>query len=198
MGNITERTIAGRQSPGIRAVAWKMFGIGDAISTVDQGYVPVVFKIGRSEAIVQAVRVKSEKRVVRKKERAACAHADVEFYVVVGISIRIVIPVFAAGPAFAVSEGPGILAGPPGIVIARGNAVSRRGHREKIGDHHFVEANKRMVDAPGPKGRPVPVQEVAVRCLAEPVPFDAFPEPGDALIERLFFWVRSMKVGARG
>src|SRR5215470_4700759 len=107
------------------------------------------------------------------------------------------IPIFAAGPARAIREGPGILAGPAGIVITRGNAMSLRGHRQKISDHHFVEANERVMNSPGPERRPVPVQEMAVRILAEPVPLDALPEFGDALVERLFFCARSMKVSAR-
>lgn len=43
VGNISERAVAGGQSPGIRAVAREVFGIRDAISAVDQGNVARLF-----------------------------------------------------------------------------------------------------------------------------------------------------------
>src|SRR5690348_1695924 len=197
MRNVTIGAVACRQSPGVGAVALKVFGIGDAISAVDQSNVAVIFKIGRCETIAQAVRIKTEEGVMRKKERAARAHADVEFYAVVGVPVRIMTSIFRSGPAFAISNGPGILAGPAGIVVARRNPVCPRGHRQKISDHHFIEPNQRMVNAPSPERGPMPIQEMALRRLAKPIPFDAFPEFGDALIKRLFFPTRSMEVGAR-
>src|SRR6266849_7588051 len=162
MGNITKRAVAGRQSPGIGAIALKMLGIRDAISAVNQRNVPIVFKIRRREAIVQTVRIESEVGVMRKKERPSAPPADIEFYAVVGFSVRIMTAILGGGPALAIRESHRVLASPAGIVIARGHAVRRRGHRKEIGDHHFVEANERMVDAPGPERRPVPIQEMAL------------------------------------
>ena len=187
VGNIAGRAVAGSQSPGVGAIALKMFGIRNAISAVDQGNVAVVFKIRRAEAIAQTVGIESEIGVVRKKEGTSGANADIELYAVVRVSVRIVIPVLGAGPSLAIRESHGILACPAGIVITGGNAVCRRCHCKKIGNHHFVEANERMVDTPSPKRRPMPVQEMALRRLAIPIPLDALPELGDALMQSDFF-----------
>src|SRR5215470_4150094 len=94
--NIAKGAVAGRQTPAVGAVALKMFGIRNAIGAVNQGNVPIVFKVGRREAVVQAVRIEGEIRVVSEEKRPACAHADVEFYAVVIVPVRIVIPIFGA------------------------------------------------------------------------------------------------------
>src|SRR5215472_6719894 len=50
----------------------------------------------------------------------------------------------------------------------------------------------------GPLWRPVPVEEVALRCLAVPAPFDRVPQLRDATVERFLGGSGAVEVLASG
>ena len=59
--------------------------------------------------------------------------------------------------------------------------MRRRGDRQQVDDHRLVPPDQRVADVKCMPRRPVPVENLAVRCLAEPVPLHRPPERGDGL-----------------
>src|SRR5262249_58540656 len=102
MGHIAFRTIRRSEAPCVGAVARIVFGIGDAIGTIDQSEVPIVFEVGRAVAVVQAVRVESEVRVVGEKQWSAGPDSNLELDPIISVTIAIVIAVERAGPPSAI------------------------------------------------------------------------------------------------
>ena len=104
MRHVSPRPVAGGEAPRISAVSGEVLWVGDTVCAIDQGNVAVVFKVRRSVAVVQAVRVKSEVGIVCEEERASGSNADVEFYPVVRLPIAVVVSCRASRPASAIAQ----------------------------------------------------------------------------------------------
>src|SRR5262249_31341914 len=72
--------------------------------------------------------------------------------------------------------------------------MRRRRNGEQIHDHRFIPSDERMADMPAMIGRPMPIQDPAVRRLSIPVPFDAAPQLRDRIANFALSAVVTIKV----
>src|ERR1700683_4963146 len=126
MRQVTLRAIARGQTPGIRPVSREVFGIVDAIGSVNERPLAVVLKIRRSKAVVQTVRIESEVRVMREKQRPSRSHAYIQLDSVIGVAVGVVISIPTARPSRPIVQRVLRLPRPSGVIQIRGNAVRRR------------------------------------------------------------------------
>ena len=127
-----------------------------------------------------------------KEERSSRRFADLEFLSVVRIAVNIAVSVPADRPGTVVCSEVA-LTRPAAVVQFCRHAVSWRSDCKKISYKGFVPADETVVDYPFLVRRPVPVEIVAVRGLAVPVPLCFFPDSADAFPDGPFVIVVAVK-----
>src|SRR5271165_5102859 len=119
-GIVALRTVRRRQSPGIRAVLFEMFRIGDAVRQIDARCVAIILKIIR-EAVRGRMRIESQERILLEKERLQVRPAHVQF------NSEILSPVGVAIPRRRIVRARTNrrvhLIGPPGVIQIRRNRM---------------------------------------------------------------------------
>src|SRR5205807_9300199 len=93
VGHIAVGTVARRQAPGISSVSFEMFRIGDAIGSIDERKIAVVYKVRGGKPVLQTMRIEPEERIVSEEQRASRADTHVELDAVIGVPVAVVIPV---------------------------------------------------------------------------------------------------------
>ena len=123
-----------------------------------------------------------------KEERSSRRFADLEFLSVVRIAVNIAVSVPADRPGAVVCSEVA-LTRPSAVIQFCRHAVSWRSNCKKISYKGFVPSYEAVVDYPFLVRRPVPVEIVAVRGLAVPVPLCFFPDSADAFPDGPFIVV---------
>src|SRR6266481_3643138 len=108
-----------------------------------------------------------------EEKRAPVPYSYIELDSVVRMPVAIMISIFAARPAFPIVNCRLRLPSPSGIVKIDRHAVGGRSHGQQVGDHHLIESDQRVMNLPSPLRRPVPVNKIALRRFAIPVPLNS-------------------------
>ena len=80
---------------------------------------------------------------MREEERPAGSHANIQLDSKICVAVPVMVAVFRARPSCTVFLGALRLAGPAGIIHFRGTPWVGEAMAQKIGDHHFIEADQR-------------------------------------------------------
>src|ERR1700674_2315532 len=144
MWNVARWAIAGRQSPGVRAISLEVLGIGNRICAINQRDVAVVVEVRGCIAVMQAVRIEADVRILSEEERSSRTNSYIELNSEIGVPISVVISVGRARPACAIVQSILRLPCPPRVVEIGGQRMRRRGYGQKVSDHHLVESDERM------------------------------------------------------
>src|SRR3984893_2564162 len=137
VGAPASRIDASGTPPRIIPVANVLSGVSDSISVADQRNVAIVFEIV-CVGILLVARVKAQKGVVGKEKFCSISLSDIEFDVVIGISIDVVITLAGATPPATILDRPLRLSRPSGVIHRGWDGMSRRRDREQINDHRLI------------------------------------------------------------
>src|SRR6516225_4216632 len=91
IGLVAARPVARGQAPGIRAIAFEVVRIADAVLAIDQHMAQILLPV-ISVAILEAVRIEPEEGIMREEERSAIVEAKRKLDPIVIAAILEVLP----------------------------------------------------------------------------------------------------------
>src|SRR2546421_6110380 len=142
---------------------------------VDESMIPVLLPI-IGVLIIQSMRIKPKKRIVRKEQGASIVKTQGQIETVECFSIFKKITLC-----------------PPAMVDCTAYRISFSGGCEDVGDQAFIKSTDREIHTPAVIWTPMPI-EYFLSFPGEPVPFYIIPHPADAITKIRFRSVGRIKI----